>query len=214
MRKSLLASVACKLSLSTALAAALIGCPRGQEAGGPSKGRTAKRPAPKQAEHDAVGKKLPDLSLRAMDGPARSVTLADLSGKVVLVNLWGPWCPPCRVELPHIAALEKKYRDQPGFQLLAITSAQGFPEDLDELRQQTQAFLRSQGLDLPTYLDPGATTRRAFAELGALKGFPTTVVIDRQGVIRNVWVGFDPRSLDQIEQIDAWLSQLLDEKTS
>jgi cytochrome c-type biogenesis protein len=165
----------------------------------------------KQADDEAVGKKLPDLSLTALDDPARSVTLADLSGKVVLVNIWGPWCPPCRQELPHIAALGRKYRDRPDFQLLAITSAQRPPGDLLRLRQQTQAFLRDAGLDLPTYLDPGAATLRAFSDVGQFQGFPTTFLMDRSGVIRNVWVGNLP---GVPEEIDQWIAQLLEEKES
>ena len=211
MSKSRLAALACKLSLLAAAALVLPGCPRGQEAESPSRDRAAKRMPLKQADDEAVGKKLTDLSLTALDDPARSVTLADLSGKVVLVNIWGPWCPPCRQELPHIAALGKKYRDQPDFQLLAITSAQRPPEDLLRLRQQSQAFLRDADLDLPAYMDPGGTTRRAFADLGEFRGFPTTFLMDRQGVIRNVWVGYAP---SVPEEIDQWIAQLLEEKPS
>jgi thiol-disulfide isomerase/thioredoxin len=209
MSKSGLAALSCKLSLLAAAALVLPGCPKSREAESPAGQRPAKRMPLKQADHEAVGKKLPDLSLTALDDPAKSVTLADLSGKVVLVNIWGPWCPPCRQELPHIAALGRKYRDQPDFQLLAITSAQSPPENLVRLRQETQAFLRDADLDLPTYLDPGGATRRAFGEVGQLRGFPTTFLMDRQGVIRNVWVGYAP---SVPEEIDQWTAQLLEEK--
>jgi thiol-disulfide isomerase/thioredoxin len=160
-----------------------------------------------------VGKRLPGLQVIALDDPAKSVTLADLSGKVVLVDLWGPWCPPCLSELPHIAALGQKYRDRPEFQLLAITCGQRPPEDTDRLREQTQAFLRQTKLDLPTYLDPGGATRQAVAMIGNLTGFglPTTFVLDRQGVIRNVWVGYSPAFPEEMDQL---IAGLLEEKGS
>lgn len=145
--------------------------------------------------------------------PVEPVTLADLSGKVVLVDFWGPWCPPCRLELPHIAALGEKYSSQPDFRLLAISCGRRAPEDIEELRQQTEEFLAEVHLDLPTYADPDAVTRSAFDSVGELVGFPTTFLLDRQGVIRNVWVGFDPRDNKQIEQMDGWIAYLLQEQS-
>jgi thiol-disulfide isomerase/thioredoxin len=142
------------------------GCQRSPEGELPPR---PERPANREAsEHPAVGKRLSELKVIALDDASKSVTLADLSGKVVLVDLWGPWCPPCRWELPHIAALGQKYRSSPGFQLLAVSSGQTRPENIDRLRKETRAFLKDAGLDLPTYLDPGFVTRRAFAEAGDL----------------------------------------------
>jgi peroxiredoxin len=107
--------------------------------------------------------------------------------------------------------LGKKYAGQPDFQLLAITTAQQPPGDLALLRRQTRAFLQDADLDLPTYLDPGAVTLQAFDQLGQFQGFPTTFLMDRSGVIRNVWVGNLP---GVPEEIDQWIAQLLEEKRS
>jgi thiol-disulfide isomerase/thioredoxin len=161
-----------------------------------------------------VGQRLPELRVIALDDASKSIAMEDLNGRVVLVNLWGTWCPPCRVELPHIVELAKKYRDRPDFQLLAITCGQRIPEKIDPLREQTQGFLRQTGLDLPTYLDPDAVTRRAIIALtGRLGGLslPMTFLIDRQGVIRNVWTGFHP---SYSEEIDQSIAQLLEEKAN
>jgi thiol-disulfide isomerase/thioredoxin len=187
------------------------GCQRSPEGELPPR---PERPANREAsEHPAVGKRLSELKVIALDDASKSVTLADLSGKVVLVDLWGPWCPPCRWELPHIAALGQKYRSSPGFQLLAVSSGQTRPENIDRLRKETRAFLKDAGLDLPTYLDPGFVTRRAFAEAGDLTrlSFPTTFVMDRRGVIRGVWEGYSP---SVPEQIDQTIAQLLEEKAN
>ena len=195
--------------LLVAMFLVLPGCQRTSEEETPAKPGAAKGIPVQPAEHPAVGKRLPALKLIALEDATKSVSLADLSGKVVLVNIWGPWCPPCRLELPHIATLEKKYRDSPDFRLLAITSARNPPENTDQLRRQSQAFLRDNGLDLPTYLDPDAVTRRAFNEVGQLQGFPTTFVMDRRGVIRDVRVGYSPSVPEEIGQT---VRELLDEK--
>ncbi len=161
------------------------------------------------ATNPAVGKTLPEFSVVPLAGSGDAVTLKDLAGKVVLVNFWGPWCPPCRIELPHVAKLGQKYRSAPDFRLLAVCSGPGGREDLNQLRDQSEAFLIREDIELPAYLDPQMVTRQAFDKVGRLKGFPTTFVMDRQGVIRNVWVGYAP---EVPEQIDQWVAQLLAEK--
>jgi cytochrome c biogenesis protein CcmG, thiol:disulfide interchange protein DsbE len=190
------------------LAAAIVllpGCPSGPERGGErSRGTPARSP-----EQSLVGKRLPDLRLVAVDDLSKTVGMDDLAGKLVLVDFWGTWCPPCLDELPHLVALGKKYRGRSDFQFLAITCGPQIPENIDALRQQTLQFLSQTKLDLAAYLDPNATTRRAFLTLGPLEGYPTTFLMDRKGVIRNVWPGYHPSYPTQMDQL---IGQLLEEK--
>lgn len=139
------------------------------------------------------------------EGPIRS---EDLQGKVVVLNFWGTWCPPCLMELPHLAELERKYRGQEGLLFLAVSCGPGPQEDLEAIRSQTTALLANQGFQMPTYLDPGFITRRAVAEAVGFAGYPTTLVLDRQGYIRRVWVGFDRQ---MPEQLDRLIQELLAE---
>ncbi|NLX98567.1 MAG: TlpA family protein disulfide reductase [Rhodopirellula sp.] len=146
-----------------------------------------------------VGKPLSALQLHPLTGAAEPVTLAELHGKVVLVNFWGTWCPPCRAEIPHLAKLRTKLIDRSDFRLLAVSCGEGGPEDLVELEAATQAYLEHARIDLPTYADPERTTRGAFDHAAGLNGFPTTFLLDREGVIRAVWEGYAPGLVDTME---------------
>src|SRR5690606_2449051 len=106
------------------------------------------------------------------------LTLADLQGKVALVNFWGTWCPPCRAELPHLAKLRQKLADRSDFHLLAVSCGEGGPEDLMELEVSTRVYLEHAKIDLPTYADPDKKTRNAFDSVSGLKGYPTTFLLD------------------------------------
>ena len=76
---------------------------------------------PKPDVHSGVGKSLPLLELRPLTGDAPPVSLVDLQNHVTLLNFWGTWCPPCRNELPHIAALRQRFAGQDAFRLLAVS---------------------------------------------------------------------------------------------
>ena len=179
-----------KVLLLCTLIAVVSGCP--DEADRGDKQRGLPRLPPQSAERGLVGKQLADFHVVALNEPSRSVAMGDLAGRVVLVDLWGTWCPPCCDELPHMAALGHKYRDRGDFRFLAISCGQP-PESVDFLRRETQDYLRQTGLDLPTYLDPDLVTRRAIVVAGNLQGLglPLTILMDRKGVIRDVWVGYD-----------------------
>ena len=138
-----------------------------------------------------LGKPLPQLQLVGLTGGAQPVALADLQGKVALVNFWGTWCPPCRDELPHIAAIYDNYRHHDDVRILAVSCGRGL-EDLPDLRAATAAFLDLKCLDLPTYADPEQITRNAVDDIGRFSGYPTTLLLDRQGVVRAIWIGYEP----------------------
>jgi thiol-disulfide isomerase/thioredoxin len=159
---------------------------------------TARRELP---PHPAIGRTPGALELEPLTGTDEPVTLADLSGKVVLVNFWATWCGPCWLEAPHLARLGKKLRDRPDFALLSISCGQTMPEDVDLLRRETNRFLAELELDMPTYVDTRWTTRGAFSELGSVAALPTTFVLDGQGVVRGAWLGFNADMPEQIEQL-------------
>ncbi|HWA98920.1 MAG TPA: TlpA disulfide reductase family protein [Pirellulales bacterium] len=136
---------------------------------------------------------LPSLELDPLTGASEPVTLADLKGKVALVNFWGTWCPPCRDEFPHIVELDRHYRARSGFRLLAVSSDGGSDNDVEALRETTSEFLKQHdATDLPTYVDRGGRTRAAISAAIGFRGYPTTLVLDRTGTIRGSWVGYHP----------------------
>jgi peroxiredoxin len=93
--------------------------------------------------------------------------LKALHGKVVLVNFWATWCPPCRKELPDLEALYRQFKDR-GFVVLAIS---------DEEIGKVKAFITDQRVTYPVLLDPGRTV----TELFRVAGIPQSFVYDRDG---------------------------------
>jgi thiol-disulfide isomerase/thioredoxin len=152
-------------------------------------------------DQSGVGHRLPDLQLEPLTGDGHPVRLNDLAGKVVLLDFWGTWCPPCRAEFPHIAALGDEYRDRPDFQLLAVSCGGESGEDPQSLRTATQEFLDDRKLDMATYSDPGGFTRREVDKVAGFEGYPSTLVLDRQGVIRGMWVGYEPGTERKIGEL-------------
>ncbi|MFZ5996596.1 MAG: peroxiredoxin family protein [Nitrospirota bacterium] len=124
-------------------------------------------------------------------GPAPSFVLADLnnhkvslkdySGKVVLLEFFATWCPPCQMAALELKAVYEKYRDK-GFVVLAISIDEG-PEAVSMVR----AFAADHGLSFPLLLDDGSVSR----QYGVIS-IPTSVIIDRQGTIRSSHMGLPP----------------------
>jgi thiol-disulfide isomerase/thioredoxin len=149
-----------------------------------------------------LGAKLTKLDLQPLTGDAKPVSLADLEGKVTLINFWGPWCGFCVAEFPHLVELEKHFRDVEDFQLLSVSSNPD-PSDEEGLQEDTELFLKHQQAEFPTYRDPGGASTIALAQAASFPrfGYPTTIVVDRGAVIRGVWVGFragDERGMRQL----------------
>jgi peroxiredoxin len=117
----------------------------------------------------AVGAPAPDFSAIATDG--RVIRLSNLRGKVVVLDFWATWCPPCRVMIPHERELVKKRAGKP-FVFLGISA----DEDLDELRQ----VMTTERITWPTIHAGGSPLLRQYG----ITHLPTIFVLDRDGVIR------------------------------
>lgn len=165
------------------------------------------RDLPVGEHHPAVGKQITRLALVPLTGSAEAVQTADLAGRVTLMNFWGTWCPPCREEFPHMREIFEKFRGRPDFLFLSVSCGGGPGEDLDTLRADTRGFLAGILPDFPTYADPELETRKEVDRVAGFKGYPTTLVLDKSGTIRAVWVGYWP-GLER--EITATLQKLLD----
>jgi thiol-disulfide isomerase/thioredoxin len=102
----------------------------------------------------------------------RAVRLGDYKGKVVLLNFWATWCPPCRAEIPALIKLQRQYRRK-GLQVIGITYP---PERTGEVRQ----FMRELGVDYPIVRG----TKKTKALFDQSETLPVTIVIDRHGNAR------------------------------
>jgi thiol-disulfide isomerase/thioredoxin len=156
-------------------------------------GRITPPEEPRGERDPAVGKKLARFRLEPLTGDARPVTESGLEGKVTLVNFWGPWCPACVIEFPHLVELEEHFRSRAGFQFFSV-STNADPRDDEGLRESTEQFLKHHQASFPTYHDPQAETLIEFAKSAAIEnfGFPATVLLGPGGVIRGLWIGYVP----------------------
>ena len=132
-----------------------------------------------------TGSQAPEFELEAADGTI--VRLADYRGEVVLINFWATWCVPCRTEMPLLQATFESFKDQ-GFMVLGI--------DFDEPADLVASFGEELGLTFPLLLDPGGKIQQQYK----VRGYPTTVVLDREGRIRSYHIGILTQS-----QVDGYL---------
>jgi len=116
----------------------------------------------------------PELSLENINGITES--LADYRGKVVLVNNWATWCPPCKAEMPTLEAYFEEHASK-GFSIIAIEAG--------DSRDIVSQFVEQYKLHFQVWLDPSGTSLRAFGN-GTL---PNSYVIDRTGTVRLAWTG-------------------------
>ena len=150
--------------------------------------------------HPAAGVPLVGFNVSTLTGDGPDVFAGNLGDKVVLVSFWGPWCPPCRSEFPHLAELAEKLRDRHDFLWLPVTYGPGGNQSPQQLRQEASAFLARSGLKTVTYHDPQQSLVRAATAAGAFQNsFPCTVLLDRSGLIHAVWNGYSPGTEKQIE---------------
>ncbi len=122
---------------------------------------------------------LPDFSIALLDGG--KITAASLAGKVVVLDFWGTWCPPCRAAVPMIADLQKRYATRP-VEIIGVSS--------DENRNAWKAFVAKNHMDWPETIDLSGHMQQAFQ----VREFPTYIVADRQGVIRYRNAGYEDSS--------------------
>jgi thiol-disulfide isomerase/thioredoxin len=116
------------------------------------------------------------LELPIVSGPAlgsnRTISSQDYRGKVVVINVWGSWCPPCRKEAPDLQAASVETKDTAQF--IGITS-----KDYDPA--PAEAFVRSFQITYPSIYDPNGKVLLAFAGELPPSAIPSTMIIDRQG---------------------------------
>jgi peroxiredoxin len=149
-------------------------------------------PTYRQGEASIAGKTAQDFPLEVWGKPGR---LTDLKGKVVILNFWATWCPPCIEETPSLNRLQK-YVESRNALVLGVS--------IDEDPAAYEKFLKDQGIVFPTFREP---TRKLALDYGT-PVFPDTYVIDRHGKILRKFFG--PQqwdSPDMLAYFDAVLGQ-------
>ncbi len=157
------------------LFAAMVGC--AQKDSSPPQTNAIPRPA------NAI--KAPDFTLKTVDG--KDFTLADYAGKVILLNFWGTWCPPCRREIPDFIKLYDRYQDD-GLEIVGITLSSGTAADIAKFSQQWNMNYHIL-TDINGSESQEVTALYSRATNYPINGIPTTFLIDRDGYIRKSYVG-------------------------
>lgn len=122
-----------------------------------------------------VGQQAPDFTFPGLDG--RSVSLSDYRGKVVLLNIWATWCPPCVEEMPSMQRLYQTLKDEP-FEILAVSvDARG--------KEAVGPFMQKYKLTFPALLDTEGSIRNLYGATG----IPESFIIDQQGILVKKIIG-------------------------
>ena len=122
----------------------------------------------------ALGHPAPEFALPTVDGEL--LALSDLRGQPVVLNFWASWCGPCRAEMPELQRLHEQLGPA-GVVVLGVNQQESI--------QQVTSYRQELGVDFPTVLDQRLGTSRAYA----VNSLPTTFFIDREGIIRNMFIG-------------------------
>ncbi|HEV2146789.1 MAG TPA: TlpA disulfide reductase family protein [Longimicrobiaceae bacterium] len=125
-----------------------------------------------------VGTGAPAFTARDMEG--RPVSLRDLRGEVVLLNIWATWCAPCREEMPSMQRLHERLGDK-GLRIVAVSidGATAAERAAGDPRKLVADFAREMGLDFTLWMDPSGEIQRAYRTTGV----PESFLIDRDGTI-------------------------------
>ena len=132
-----------------------------------------------------VSETAPSFTLTTLSG--ESVSLDGFRGKIVFLIFWAAWCAPCRVELPELDRLYKKYNHE-GFEVIAIS--------VDASESDVKNFLRKFPVRFPVLLDKQSDVNDAYR----VSGLPTAFIIGKNGIIRHVHRGFGKEFLPMYEK--------------
>lgn len=136
---------------------------------------------PAEGASPADLKKAPDFTLLDINGNERR--LSDYKGKVIILDFWATWCPPCKAEVPHFIELHNAYKDR-GLEIIGVT--------LDHNAEKVaQSFAEENGINYVVLLG-----NRSVTDLyGGIMSIPTTFVIDRDGLIKKRYLGYQDKEV-------------------
>ena len=124
-----------------------------------------------------VGAPAPAFDLPAVSGP--NIKLSDYKGKVVLLDFWATWCPPCRASTPALVRLDEKYKGQ-AFTVIGIS--------LDDDKDAVAPFLKKEGVKHPVAYGAGSSVDEDYS----VRAIPSFFILDRNGVVQKHYEGFYP----------------------
>lgn len=136
------------------------------------------------------GRPAPDFALKSSTG--ENMRLSEYRGDVVMINFWATWCGPCRQEMPLLDELYSRY-ERVGFNLLGV--------NIDDDSRRAMQMIEELGVNFPVLFD----ARKEVSKLYEVEAMPVTVLVDREGNVRYVHLGYKPgyedKYLDQVRSL-------------
>jgi cytochrome c biogenesis protein CcmG/thiol:disulfide interchange protein DsbE len=126
-----------------------------------------------------TGDAAPDFTLKGIDG--KNVTLSELKGKVVILDFFASWCPPCKQEIPDFIKLQDEYGSK-GFVMIGVSLVN---------EQETKNFAEQYGINYPVVVDDGKVS----VAYGPVRSIPTTYIIDKDLKVAKLYIGFRPKEV-------------------
>lgn len=130
-----------------------------------------------QAAMPTTGSVAPDFTLKSNSG--KNLKLSEFRGQVIMINFWATWCGPCREEMPLLNRIHEQYR-KAGFTLLGV--------NIDDRPATAQAMAKNLGIRFPILFD----TEKRVSRLYDVNAMPSTLLIDRDGRVRHIHLGYRP----------------------
>lgn len=145
-------------------------------------------------QYPLLSSSISNAPLEQLDGT--KIKTSDRKGNILLLNLWATWCGPCRAEMPHLVELQEKYRPA-GFQVLGLDvgDGNGNPESIEDIKK----FAAKMKLNYELFRITNETVGD-FYKLTQFEGVPQTVLVDRQGRVRGVFLGGGERVINTMKQ--------------
>jgi len=161
--------------------------------GGPKPPVNSGAPSSGKTEYPPLRTGMAEAEYELLDGT--KINVAGKKGQVLLLNLWGIWCGPCRAEMPHLVELHTKYRDQ-GFEVIGLNvgDSNGSPENVDAIKK----FAADMKLNYTLARSANESTKH-FYLLTKQQVVPQSIVVDREGKLRGVFIGGGANVIQQMK---------------
>lgn len=126
-------------------------------------------------------KKAPDFALKTLEG--KTVKLSDYKGKIIIIDFWATWCPPCRKGIPDLIELQKAYSKD----LVVV----GISLDQERTLKDLKPFIENYGINYPVVLG----NEKVVKDYGGINAIPTSFIVDQKGFIIDSHVGLVPKTV-------------------